>query len=280
MTASPTCANEVRFSRYRNTGKERDAESGLDYFGARYYASSMGRWMSPDWSAKEEPVPYAKLEDPQSLNLYSYVRNNPLRLIDTDGHADVVAMCKDAKGACNVQVNQTVNLQEQGKTVTTISIQTNFTVTKDDKGNASVSATSTTSYVSGKPLTDGQLGIIGSTNAAVQQAGATMGFGANTTELLTALAGKETLWGASAAPSVNNFGMDKFVNPLQWLKGSATDFNGNVEGGLGVFKGYQRPGQDVGKWYGHYEGGNVPNRAAGADYSRWYSGVVESAVKQ
>ena len=60
------------------TGKERDTESGNDYFGARYYASSMGRFMSPDWSAKEEPVPYAKLDDPQSLNLYAYVRNNPL----------------------------------------------------------------------------------------------------------------------------------------------------------------------------------------------------------
>jgi RHS repeat-associated protein len=41
------------------TGKERDAESGNDYFGARYYGSSMGRFMSPDWSAKVEPVPYA-----------------------------------------------------------------------------------------------------------------------------------------------------------------------------------------------------------------------------
>ena len=47
---------------YKFTGKERDAESGLDYFGARYYASNMGRFMSPDWSAKEEPVPYSKLE--------------------------------------------------------------------------------------------------------------------------------------------------------------------------------------------------------------------------
>ena len=37
------------------TGKERDAESGNDYFGARYYSSSMARWLSPDWSAKEEP---------------------------------------------------------------------------------------------------------------------------------------------------------------------------------------------------------------------------------
>ncbi len=70
------------------TGKERDAESGLDYFGARYYASSMGRFMSPDWAAKAEPVPYAKLDNPQSLNLYGYVQNNPLSRRDPDGHLD------------------------------------------------------------------------------------------------------------------------------------------------------------------------------------------------
>ena len=68
------------------TGKERDTESGNDYFGARYYASSMGRWLSPDWSAKYEPVPYAKLDNPQSLNLYGYVLNNPLSHADPDGH--------------------------------------------------------------------------------------------------------------------------------------------------------------------------------------------------
>jgi RHS repeat-associated protein len=69
------------------TGKERDAESGLDYFGARYYGSNMGRFMSPDWSAKAEPVPYSKLDDPQTLNLYAYVGNNPLSRVDPDGHA-------------------------------------------------------------------------------------------------------------------------------------------------------------------------------------------------
>jgi RHS repeat-associated protein len=74
--------------RSRYTGKERDSESGNDYFGARYYASSMGRFMSPDWSAKVAPVPYAKLDDPQSLNLYAYVRNNPLVRVDADGHID------------------------------------------------------------------------------------------------------------------------------------------------------------------------------------------------
>ncbi len=68
------------------TGKERDTESGNDYFGARYYASTMGRFLSPDWSAKVEPVPYSKLDDPQTLNLYDYMRNNPLAGVDADGH--------------------------------------------------------------------------------------------------------------------------------------------------------------------------------------------------
>jgi RHS repeat-associated protein len=71
---------------YMFTGKERDQESGLDYFGARYYGSNMGRFMSPDWADKPEAVPYSSLGDPQSLNLYSYVLNNPMRSIDADGH--------------------------------------------------------------------------------------------------------------------------------------------------------------------------------------------------
>jgi len=72
-------------------------QSGLDDFGARYYSSQYGRFMSPDWSAQAEPVPYAKLDDPQSLNLYSYVLNNPSSKADPDGHAD---KCGDGAGSC------------------------------------------------------------------------------------------------------------------------------------------------------------------------------------
>jgi RHS repeat-associated protein len=71
------------------TDKKRDTESNLDYFGARYYASTMGRFMSPDFNAADDdldPVPYANLNNPQSLNLYSYVQNNPLSHKDPDGH--------------------------------------------------------------------------------------------------------------------------------------------------------------------------------------------------
>jgi RHS repeat-associated protein len=71
---------------HKFTGKERDTESGLDFFGARYYSSAQGRYLSADWSATPVPVPYADFSSPQSLNLYSYVGNNPLNLTDPDGH--------------------------------------------------------------------------------------------------------------------------------------------------------------------------------------------------
>jgi RHS repeat-associated protein len=72
---------------YKFSGKERDPESGLDDFGARYYASNLGRFMSPDRDAKPTAVPYASFGDPQTLNLYSYVENAPLNRVDADGHA-------------------------------------------------------------------------------------------------------------------------------------------------------------------------------------------------
>jgi RHS repeat-associated protein len=68
------------------TGKMRDTESGLDDFPARYYSSTQGRWLSPDWSVTPEPVPYVKLGDPQTLNLYAYVGNDPTNHADPDGH--------------------------------------------------------------------------------------------------------------------------------------------------------------------------------------------------
>src|SRR5439155_26471019 len=55
------------------TAKERDAETGLDYFGSRYYSGAQGRFSSPD-----RPFADQHPEDPQSCNLYEYVRANPL----------------------------------------------------------------------------------------------------------------------------------------------------------------------------------------------------------
>jgi len=66
------------------TSKERDAETGLDFFGARYMSSAQGRFTSPD-----EPLEDQDPSDPQSWNLFGYVRNNPLRFTDADGRTCV-----------------------------------------------------------------------------------------------------------------------------------------------------------------------------------------------
>jgi len=62
------------------TGKEREAKSGLDYFGARYYGGALGRFTSSDQTLIDQDP-----HDPQGWNLYGYVRNNPLRFTDPDG---------------------------------------------------------------------------------------------------------------------------------------------------------------------------------------------------
>ena len=78
-------------------GKERDVETGLDYFGARYYQSQTGRFTSTD------PVLDMKgaLVDPQQWNRYVYVRNNPLRYVDPDGRCSKPADQREGEtGVC------------------------------------------------------------------------------------------------------------------------------------------------------------------------------------
>ena len=71
---------------YKFEGKERDTETGNDDFGARYYTSRFGRWLSADWSNVPVPVPYANLTNPQTLNLYAMVSDDPESFADLDGH--------------------------------------------------------------------------------------------------------------------------------------------------------------------------------------------------
>ncbi|MFZ3215139.1 MAG: RHS repeat-associated core domain-containing protein [Candidatus Acidiferrales bacterium] len=73
---------------YKFTGKERDAETGNDDYDARYYSSAYGRFLSADWSAVPAPVPYANLTNPQTLNLYAMVNDNPETFADLDGHVN------------------------------------------------------------------------------------------------------------------------------------------------------------------------------------------------
>jgi RHS repeat-associated protein len=105
---------------YKFTGKERDPESGLDYFGARYYGSNMGRWMSPDWAANATAVPYANFGDPESLNLYGYVGNRPINTADADGHCPIcIGAILGAGAGAAVILYKTFDAYTSGKPVPT-----------------------------------------------------------------------------------------------------------------------------------------------------------------
>ena len=71
-------------ARYRYTGKEKD-DSGLYYYGARYYDDAVGRFLAADSVLPD-------VYDPQQLNRFAYVRNNPVKLVDPDGHAAAIAV--------------------------------------------------------------------------------------------------------------------------------------------------------------------------------------------
>ena len=106
-SGSEYAPNEQHF-----TGKTHDAESGLDYFGARYYAENDARFLTPDPSG----LYYANPLDPQSLNLYGYMLDSPLDGVDQDGHswAQVWQKLGEALGQSTVSVSMGLGVEVKG----------------------------------------------------------------------------------------------------------------------------------------------------------------------
>jgi RHS repeat-associated protein len=90
------------------TGKERDAETGLDYFGARYFSGAQGRFTTAD-----PLMASAKASNPQTWNRYAYALNNPLKFVDPDGLEVPDACVKDQNCTIVIKLNvvydQTMN---------------------------------------------------------------------------------------------------------------------------------------------------------------------------
>ncbi|SSC07737.1 RHS repeat-associated core domain-containing protein [bacterium endosymbiont of Bathymodiolus sp. 5 South] len=86
---------QVQQKRYRYTGKERDDSSGLCYYGARYLAPWLTRWISPDSAGAVD-----------GLNLYIYVGNNPLKYIDPTGHFPLISWGRFVSSVNAYKANQ------------------------------------------------------------------------------------------------------------------------------------------------------------------------------
>jgi len=140
-----TCPQNYKFQ-----GKERDTETGNDDFGARYYSSSTGRWLSPDWSAIPAPVPYANLANPQTLNLYAMVHDNPETFADLDGHIGPDDNDKVNANSSNVQENQQARTTdaEQRAAAQQLPQQTTQAYTFANTANDTIVAQSSTTAVS------------------------------------------------------------------------------------------------------------------------------------
>ncbi len=106
-----TCPQNYKFE-----GKERDAETGNDDFGARYYSNRFGRWLSADWSAVPVPVPYANLTNPQTLNLYAMVADDPESFADLDGHGAADALSSPPACSTGCTDPSDMNTKQPGTT--------------------------------------------------------------------------------------------------------------------------------------------------------------------
>jgi RHS repeat-associated protein len=243
----------------RSTGKERDSESGLDYFGARYYASNMGRWMSPDWSAKAQAVPYAKLDNPQSLNLYSYVFNNPISHLDDDGHEVITVQLRAYIPQASVGPYRGDN---RGPTASqTVSSRTAITLTIE-----------TDPSISANPLLYNSGGIAGTTHNEVTGNSATQTVGLPTAQVSRDANGnvvinvqqdaKNPLTPASVTPGIqSNVTIGVPVN------GSSVTTSGTVSGSPAFELNVQTPGNST---------TNIPLQGASSNSAAFSYGLTQT----
>jgi RHS repeat-associated protein len=127
--AERTITNTCTQNAYKFEGKERDAETGNDDFGAREYSWRMGRWLSSDWSSVPVAVPYANLTNPQTLNLYAMVSDDPESFEDLDGHAGAaVAEAKEVLEVVAEAAPEEEAAAEIGATVGPVGVAVGVTV--------------------------------------------------------------------------------------------------------------------------------------------------------
>ena len=226
------------------TQKERDSESGLDYFGARYYSSAQGRFTSVDPLLES-----ARTKHPQTWNRYVYALNNPLRYVDPTGE-DVIERritreyefdFVDVKG----DQNTTFHVQVKEETVQYIESETGQVVSQDPT-KATVGVTAVSNGELSRTQQDkiqADIGTIGRVVKNIVEISRDKGFNPF---IALGIAAEETALGTTRSIDPANRGKPEKspeVNPMQLSGGRATmDPRHNIAGAIDDFGAKSRGG--------------------------------------
>lgn len=117
-------------NKYKFSDKERDAETGLDYFGARFYGNALGRFTSPD----PKMISKQRMLDPQQWNMYVYARDNPVIFVDPNGKEVTIYLLNhagyDENQAMAISQRTAQTLSNSGIKNVTIIVTQDMSVTK------------------------------------------------------------------------------------------------------------------------------------------------------
>lgn len=205
------------------TGKGRDTESGLDYFGARYMASSMGRFMSPDPLLNS-----GRPDNPQTWNRYSYALNNPLTITDPTGLYNLINNCAADNKQCNSDFNKEAKQLKDGLAALTKAV--NGLKDGDQKTalQGALGAIGTENDGNNVGVQFGALGgnAAGETNINVSAAGAVTGYTVTFDPSKTHGMFDQAINAAHEGQHVEDLGDPRFANNATTLSPFSTEYRG------------------------------------------------------
>jgi RHS repeat-associated protein len=191
--------------RQKFTQKERDTETGLDYFGARYYSNSQGRFTSSDPIALNSE----RLQNPQLINLYTYAGNNPLKFVDPNGEDKVTVKSR----------TYTFEIEKKGKKFSQhviVTVKETTAIRTDNQGNViqrgtSAEATAVNADDAKNPMSGDQLKQIGIVAGMIAEQAALLNVDRG---VAFAIAERETFFGTE------NDGYNSTYNPMKVTSGT------------------------------------------------------------
>ena len=260
------------------TQKERDIETGLDFFEARYYASTQGRFTSADPLQAS-----ARRRNPQTWNRYTYGLNNPLRFTDPDGEnsvdesGDVYLRTKIKTTEVIVQERGGGQIVREAK-ITITESQTDYVGDKGTVIQSEPTQTSATAVDTGNGVlnySQDQRDKMANAAQAIVEVSREKGFDAT-----IALGIAQTETHMTTLPSQEKSAAKQTdINPMQLSGGRAKagDLRGNIAGAIDVFNSNSAPTNSLNQRLQDYN--RQAGRAAYANTAEGHINRIRGSVQ-